>query len=122
MSQGLRRVRLWVIASLAACAVAILLIPADGGGSLPTVYTVAVLAFAGASIVLHQMAARPGISPGRYAALVSLSYLAAAGVGVTGLVGAYTSGDHQTGLLFVAAGAIFALRPTRRVAARRRPR
>lgn len=112
LERSLARVRWGVLATLAVGAIVVWVgrTEAVSRGPGPGVTTLAVVLAVG-SILARQRAARVGTPIGLRARLLVASLLLAGGVGGVGLVLGIASGDSQTALLLVAAGAIFALRP-----------
>ena len=115
LQPSLRRVRLCVLALLAVCAA---VIATQSGGDpqdlAPRVdrLLLTALGLALASIFARQLATAPKAGLRARVWLALTSYLLAGGIGLVGVTAVQLGSDRARGLLYVCAGAIFALRPT----------
>ena len=108
----LRRVRLVALALLGLCGGAAFLAPGAGafdGPELPT--TPLALGVAVLSILLRHAASAPRRAPETRGRLAVGAVAAAGALGVVGVLHAWQTGEAEQALLFVLAGAIFAVAP-----------
>lgn len=114
LGEALRRVRWSVVALLVLCA-GVIAAQAAGGGVLPAPalersLLALALGLAIGSIFTRQLAAVLRVAPRTRLRLLLASYLLAGGIGLVGVASARLEGDRGRALLYVCAGAIFALR------------
>lgn len=84
--------------------------PVEGVAIAPETLLTAAVALAILSIVTSRIAAISPVASAQAHTLLAAAQIAALGIGVTGAVTAWTTGDWQRGVLFAIAGGIFALR------------
>jgi hypothetical protein len=120
LNRALRRVHRSVLATLAVCAVVIAVSAEPEGPTRPDgagrSITYAAVALAAASILTRRRSTAPVANPRAHVALCLVSLLAACGVGIAGVAAAVAGGPRTSALVYVLAGAIFALRPPKPVA------
>ena len=120
LNRALRGVHRSVLFTLGVCAAVIFWTadPARDGTAAPQQRLLATLAAAlgAASILTRRRQTAPHGDPRSEVALSIVSLLCAAAVGLLGVALAGTGGPRTTGLVYVLAGTLFALRPPRGIA------
>jgi hypothetical protein len=116
LNRAVQGVHRSVLVTLVACAVVVWLnTAADASETTPRVYAWVATAFGGIAILTRPFRTVPIKNPKWLVARILISLLAAAGVGLVGVVAAVSGGPRTTALAYVLAGAIFALRAPARI-------
>jgi hypothetical protein len=120
LNRALRGVHRSVLFTLGVCAAVIFWTadPASDGAQAPPQRLLATLAagLGAGSILTRRRQTAPHGNPRSEVTLSVVSLLCAAAVGLLGVAVAGTGGPRTTGLVYVLAGTLFALRPPRTVA------
>jgi hypothetical protein len=121
LNRALRSVHRSVLATLAVCAVVIAVsaepAAAAGAAGIPRGFAYGATALAAVAILTRRRRAAVA-NPRAHVGLSLASLLSACGVGVVGVAAALAGTPRTTALVYVLAGAIFALRPPQPIAAR----
>ena len=112
---ALGRVRLGVLALLAGCAVVGVVHggpgPSPADPRLGTPITILAVLIGLGSVFARQLANLASVAPASRVGWSLLSYVCAGALGLAGLTVTFLLGDGTRGLLYAAAGVIFAIRP-----------
>jgi hypothetical protein len=116
LNQAIQRTHRSVLILLVGCgAVVWLSAAADAYETTPRVYAWAATALGGLAILTRPFRSVRIKNPKLVVAKIVISLVAAAGVGLVGVMSAVMGGPRTTALAYVLAGAIFALRPPARI-------
>jgi len=116
LNQAIQRTHRSVLILLVGCGAVVWLSAAAGAyETTPRVYAWAATALGGLAILTRPFRSVPIKNPKLVVAKIVISLVAAAGVGLVGVMSAVMGGPRTTALAYVLAGAIFALRPPARI-------